>query len=57
MRKLNTSNATANSIAQLTSGMYICPAAAAEVWLILMRGRKPSCTACCTTEKAPEITA
>ena len=22
-----------------------------------MRGRKPNCTACCTTEKAPEITA
>src|SRR3954462_3976051 len=47
---------TAQSV-QLTDGMYTCPTSRAEVCTIVMRGRKPSCTACLVREKAPEITA
>ena len=48
--KLRTSVMHTMAIPQLTAGAYIWPSASLEVWVIITRGKKPSCTACCVSE-------
>jgi hypothetical protein len=55
--KPTTAAITAAHSSQFTEGMYTCPISRAEVWTMVMRGRKPSCTACLVSENAPEIVA
>ena len=40
-----------------TTGTKICPSVSADVCTMATRGTKPSCTACCVSEKAPEMSA
>jgi hypothetical protein len=55
--KLNSSTSTPIISMVLTCGTKIWPAWVSLVRRMSMRGSRPSCTACCVTEKAPVITA
>ena len=45
-----TATSTAPHSTQLMPGIYTWPISRAEVWTMVMRGRKPSCTACLVSE-------
>jgi hypothetical protein len=44
-------------IIQLISGMYICPCALADVWIIFTRGKQPREAHCLIIENVPVMTA
>ena len=56
-RNASTRISTPSSSAVLTCGRKICPSSVVEVWVTVMRGRKPSCMHCRAMENAPEISA